>query len=116
MLNETQLQEIGSKLGSERERLMKEISALSMPQNENMGGDIAGSEEEADEAEGFANNLAKAQALKDRVQEIDDALARMREGKYGTCSKCGMDMSEEMLALVPESALCSACKLAGQPS
>ncbi len=38
--------------------------------------------------------------------EIDQALARLDEGNYGTCSVCGEAIPEERLAAVPYATLC----------
>lgn len=44
------------------------------------------------------------------VQEIDAALARIDEGTYGTCARCGQPIPEERLAAVPYAVLCVPCK------
>lgn len=87
---------------------MKEMDEKSVP--EDFGSDIDAGDEETNEAEGFANQLALVQTLKDRVQEIDDALDRVAAGTYGICVKCGSEISKEILDLAPESALCEECK------
>jgi len=49
-------------------------------------------------------------ALKAEVNEIDMALNKIAMGTYGTCGKCGMEISEEVLEVAPESEFCAACK------
>ena len=44
------------------------------------------------------------------VREIDTALARIEEGTYGTCARCGGPIPEERLARVPYAVLCLDCK------
>lgn len=44
------------------------------------------------------------------VREIDVALARIDEGTYGTCARCGREIPEERLAAVPYATLCVECK------
>lgn len=44
------------------------------------------------------------------VREIDDALARIDAGTYGTCVRCGRAIPEERLAAVPYAVLCVSCK------
>ncbi len=111
MLTDTQLQEFKTNLEVERASLAKEFEkdTTSVPE---FGVEVDSNDTEADEAEELANNLATAAALKERIQEIDDALVRMEEGKYGTCLKCGMEISKEVLSAAPESSLCENCKIA----
>jgi len=44
------------------------------------------------------------------VHEIDVALARIDEGTYGSCARCGGPIPEERLAAVPYATLCLDCK------
>ena len=66
--------------------------------------------EEADEAEELVNNLGASEALKERLADIEAALAKMDRGEYGKCEKCGMDIELEVLKAAPESKLCKMCK------
>ena len=38
--------------------------------------------------------------------EIDEALARIRSGTYGTCSACGKEISRERLEALPWAVRC----------
>ncbi len=40
------------------------------------------------------------------VEEIDAAIARIDEGTYGTCAKCGAVIPEERLDAIPYAVLC----------
>jgi len=42
--------------------------------------------------------------------EIDGALARIDEGTYGTCQRCGDSIAEERLEALPWAMLCIDCK------
>jgi DnaK suppressor protein len=44
------------------------------------------------------------------VHEIDVALARLDDGTYGTCGRCGQPIPEERLDAVPYATLCVPCK------
>ncbi len=44
------------------------------------------------------------------VRDIDAALARLDEGTYGTCTRCGQPIPEERLDAVPYAVLCVSCK------
>ena len=42
--------------------------------------------------------------------QIDDALVRVEEGTYGSCTNCGQPMSEKRLTAVPWARLCIDCQ------
>ena len=44
------------------------------------------------------------------LDEIDAALARIDDGSYGTCSRCGKPIGEERLEAMPYATLCIDCK------
>lgn len=43
------------------------------------------------------------------VNRIDAALARIADGTYGQCQKCGEDISAERLAVLPDTPFCKSC-------
>lgn len=43
------------------------------------------------------------------IRQIEAALARMTEGEYGYCSKCGAEIGEERLDLLPHTPFCRNC-------
>ncbi|MBI2406137.1 MAG: hypothetical protein HYV25_00965 [Candidatus Harrisonbacteria bacterium] len=75
-----------------------------------MGSDTDHFEEEEDEAEEFSINIAIAGGLKERRENVEVALQKMTEGKYGKCEKCGMDIGMDVLMVDPESRFCKHCK------
>jgi DnaK suppressor protein len=44
------------------------------------------------------------------VHEIDEALARLREGTYGTCEECGLPLSKKRLVAIPWARCCVTCQ------
>lgn len=98
------------KLQAEHDRLTREIEENSKIQD--FGSDIEGvsMDEEADEGEALANRLAIVQALKEELNEVEDALRRISVGTYGVCTQCGKAISKDILDAAPESALCADCK------
>lgn len=54
-----------------------------------------------------------ASALVERNRQelarIERALARIARGEYGTCPRCGEDISEARLSAVPDAVLCRDC-------
>lgn len=49
-----------------------------------------------------------------KLQLIDNALARIKQGKYGLCMKCGKMIPEERLRAIPYAVLCVTCKSADE--
>lgn len=44
------------------------------------------------------------------VHEIDRALAKIEDGTYGQCGRCGQEIPAERLDAVPYATLCVSCK------
>ena len=49
------------------------------------------------------------QSGQSEIAQIKAALARMDAGEYGACVKCGTDISEERLDLLPYTPFCRNC-------
>jgi DnaK suppressor protein len=45
-----------------------------------------------------------------KLQQIDDALARLDDGSYGICESCGLEVAEERLEAMPFTRLCRDCQ------
>jgi RNA polymerase-binding transcription factor DksA len=54
----------------------------------------------------------RAADLKDTIEQIDAALARVEAGTYGRCAGCGAQIPEERLELRPFARTCVACTAA----
>jgi DnaK suppressor protein len=49
--------------------------------------------------------------MRNRIrQQIEEALARLHEGSYGTCADCGIEISEKRLKALPFARRCVACQ------
>ncbi|AZO94415.1 TraR/DksA C4-type zinc finger protein [Halocella sp. SP3-1] len=44
------------------------------------------------------------------LTEVNDALAKMEEGRYGICQRCGEEIKESRLEVVPQTSFCEKCK------
>lgn len=53
--------------------------------------------------------------LSSLAAEIDRALAKIEEGSYGRCDRCGTSIPQERLEALPWATLCVACKGAALP-
>jgi len=109
-MNQDQLKEYKNKLERERAMVTTEIARDEKPVD--FGSDIDHDDEATDKSEEVGNQLAAAQELKDRLNEIDIALGKIQEGTYGICEKCGKPIESEILDVDPESRFCKACKIA----
>jgi RNA polymerase-binding protein DksA len=44
------------------------------------------------------------------VEEIDEALERIKTGEYGACESCGAEIPEARLEVIPQARLCIKCQ------
>jgi RNA polymerase-binding transcription factor DksA len=105
MLEKSEIEKYQAQLEQDRRRLITEIES---EKPADFGSDVEGgvAEEESDESEELTNKLAIQKTLKDRLNEIDGALNRIRQNSYGICAKCGKEIEKEVLDIVPESEFC----------
>ena len=67
-------------------------------------------EEEADKVEEYANTLPIEHSLELQLRDINLALKKIKQGKYGICEKCGKKIRIERLEVYPEARFCSECE------
>ncbi len=66
-------------------------------------------EDRASERQGDEVLESLGQAELDEVRMIDAALARVADGSYGSCVKCGADILPDRLDLLPATPFCRNC-------
>jgi RNA polymerase-binding transcription factor DksA len=66
-------------------------------------------EERAVEIEGEEVLEGIGQVVLDEIGQIQSALSRIEADTYGVCVKCGEDIAEKRLELVPYAAKCVKC-------
>ncbi|MEX2419019.1 MAG: TraR/DksA C4-type zinc finger protein [Acidimicrobiia bacterium] len=103
---------IEARLRAEREQIVHQLSELGASES----GDLS---HEVDFGEGFADAAAATaertevlgliESLKRSVEEIDQALARLADGTYGTCANCGKEIGAARLDHRPSSIYCVDC-------
>jgi len=54
--------------------------------------------------------LGLVENLRQNLKDVDRALGRLAEGRYGICITCGGEIGADRLAIIPESVYCVACK------
>jgi RNA polymerase-binding transcription factor DksA len=107
-------------LTAEHEHLMIQLSAIGRAPKDAVSGnpgDREGGELEFDE--GFADSGqvtaergevdALATSLLEGLHDVDDALAKLETGTYGTCESCGEPIGESRLEAMPSARVCMTC-------
>jgi RNA polymerase-binding transcription factor DksA len=73
-------------------------------------GDDVDPDQETDESAEINRQLSLIQVFKNRLADIESALRKIWRKTYGTCEKCGGEISADVLKINPESRLCKKCK------
>ena len=107
-MNKTDLDLYKSKLEKERSMLLSEIKQNERPVD--FGADTEDMDEGTDRSEEVGDRLAVAEDLKKRLEEVNDALEKIRQGTYGICERCRNAIEKNVLDVDPESRLCKNCK------
>jgi DnaK suppressor protein len=55
------------------------------------------------------NEIGVGNSLLNSKERLERALAKVEEGSYGTCDRCGGPIAPGRLRAAPESAVCIAC-------
>lgn len=100
-------------LHAERARLVHQLGELGADESGELTGEVDFGDAFADAGSATAERtetLGIVDALKRQVDDIDAALARIEDGTYGVCSKCGDDIGAARLEFRPMSLLCVDCK------
>lgn len=108
MIEKEDLSRLKKQLEKTKKDLEAELKSLAgVPE---MGSDVDAFDTETDEAEEFSNKIGVEQTVKERLEDVRVALEKIEKEDYGKCGKCGMEISLEVLNLVPESRYCKQCK------
>ena len=78
----------------------EETGELSSPGADNHLADTASETFERELDEGLEEDALR------QLREVEEALGRIDDGSYGTCSACGKPIGEERLEAVPWTSLC----------
>ncbi|MGH2718030.1 MAG: TraR/DksA family transcriptional regulator [Actinomycetota bacterium] len=110
-LSQQSLSETRHRLEAELDELTKELSEYGATPG---GGSIEVSLDEgfADAAQATSERakvLSFVEGLQQRLTDVRAALGRVDRGGYGTCDRCGGDISPERLEAVPTARLCIHC-------
>jgi RNA polymerase-binding transcription factor DksA len=105
-MNPSSTSDIERRLLDERRRLGQKILRIEADFADPMDDDLSEQavEREDDEALEGEEKIAAT-----RLQAIDAALARLREGTYGFCIHCGEAIAPQRLIAMPEAVSCITC-------
>jgi DnaK suppressor protein len=112
-----EIDEIRRRLEAERGELEERIEEIEANVFEKTQSDLTG---EAGFDEDFADagtatfdrerELSIQNNVRDLVGQIDRAIARIDDGTYGTCERCGRPIDAPRLKALPHALLCMDCK------
>ncbi len=72
--------------------------------------DDAGFSDRSHSTEERSRLISLVQALRSNLDEVDRALARLDDGTYGACERCGRRIDPERLEALPWATMCIDCK------
>lgn len=100
-------------LRDERVRLVHQLRELGANENGELTGDLEFGDGFADAAATTAERteiLGIVENMKQMLDDVDAALARVDAGVYGTCESCGKQIGEARLEFRPTARFCVECK------
>jgi len=117
------LKKLEKKLKDEKEKLKKQLKQFAKEEKKTgwkttfpkFNGGESGSgtlEKGADEVEEYVSLLTLTQKLEKKLEEINAALKKIKEGNYGICEKCKKEIELERLMVCPEAKFCLKCEKA----
>ena len=112
-MNDQLLTQLRGDLESQRGEVVSELRTLGADPDTDGVQRLTGIDDNfADSASATAERgetLALVEQARERLADIDHALARMDEGSYGTCERCGDPIAEPRLEARPMSRYCIEC-------
>lgn len=103
------------RLDEERQHLVHQLDELGAAESGDLRSDLDFGGSFADAASVTAERtevLGLVESLKSQLDDVDEALAHVEAGTYGTCDRCGNEIGSDRLEFRPASILCVECKSA----
>ena len=104
------LEERRAEIESDMSYMAAEMRSIGVDQDEengSLGNHIADDGSNVAEAERI---VTVSENLQEILVQVNGALERMTDGKYGTCQRCGNRIGEERLEAFPYVAYCIECQ------
>jgi RNA polymerase-binding transcription factor DksA len=103
--NQTTLSTLRASLEEERDDLVRGIKALETGTDASLDFDENFADSGQVAAEQGENKVLVA-SLRDQLTDVEKALAKMDDGGYGTCERCGEAIAEPRLEAMPATRYC----------
>ncbi len=110
------LSALRASLTAERDRLASDLDDLEKAGREalsDMSGENNYRDHMADQGTATFSkelDLELAQNVRELLGQVDNAIARIDSGEYGTCGRCGKKIDKGRLQAMPAADLCIECK------
>lgn len=121
-MKKSELKQYEKRLVEERQKLVRELeyegSQIAQTQVESSGDLSAYSNHMADQGTETERREITSQILSSRREalfEIDLALQKINQGKYGFCERCDKPISKRRLKFLPQARLCIKCSKGLEP-
>lgn len=101
-------------LAKARARLVHQLAELGSEESGDLRSDMVFGDGFADAGAATAERtevIGLVDTLKTQLDGVDAALARIANGKYGTCANCGKEIDPARMEARPESIYCVDCKV-----
>jgi DnaK suppressor protein len=115
-LDQKFVEEVKKKLEKEKEQVKERLKKVSREdfhekRREPVFLDFGNKpDENAAEVAMFQDRLTLERELEKVLEQINKALKKIKEGKYGLCEKCGQQIDSKRLTVFPTAELCLKCK------
>ncbi|HLY11467.1 MAG TPA: TraR/DksA family transcriptional regulator [Planctomycetota bacterium] len=96
-----------------RRLLLRDLQTLEEGDSQNASDSAPVSSHLADlgsDREASDISLGRRESESTEIQEIDDAMERIREGSFGRCESCEKTIARERMEAIPYARLCLPCK------
>ena len=100
-------------IDDEQKNILKQIAELKVADpfsDPDHASDNAAVDTDVREQVGHDTVEAEIKDLQKRYEELKAAAVRIQKSRYGTCEKCGLDIPQVRLELVPEARFCMTCE------
>ena len=102
-----------TELQEARARLVHQLAELGSEESGELRPDLVFGDGFADAGAATAERtevIGLVDTIKGQLDGVDAALARIDDGKYGTCANCGKEIDPARMEARPESIYCVDCK------